>query len=361
MESVDAHPVGAEHIEVCAVGAMFGLGIPPLTLVVDILRPIHLSSGAVVDNQLVEFEAVILEESANHKSVVNSVVVGGYHVGIGEVGVAVVAIPEYVQEVVDGAVAAGLVGGDVDIVGHGIVEHGVENEPRQLAVNNGVVDSGVGAGNDVNDVSHHAVLAVSASARHGGGAVVEEGDVAINQRNLGVADVMQDSVVDIGPHLEVVVLNSVAGRTCASPVGGGVGVVGVGGAVVGVGNAVLHNGVEDRIDNRGVYREFQYATIDNLGGGIGVGMGVCASLIVCGVEEDGRVVFADGCVRGVVVMAVFAGIDGEGERIGAFAIGQHGIEGYVVEAGREGVGGVGFGGSGAVTEIPQIAFAAVLK
>ena len=63
----------------------------------------------------------------------------------------------------DEAVAARLVEGVVDIVRHRVVEHGVQDEPRQLFVGDSVVDCRVAVGDDLENKGDKAVLAMTAS------------------------------------------------------------------------------------------------------------------------------------------------------------------------------------------------------
>ena len=74
-----------------------------------------------------------------------------------------VTIPIDVEVVVDGAVAARLVDGVVDIVCYGVVEEGVENKPGQQVVGDGVVDGRVAIWDDMKDEGDDAVLAMAAS------------------------------------------------------------------------------------------------------------------------------------------------------------------------------------------------------
>ena len=87
---------------------------------------------AVVDDELVVLKAVVLYQSADDEAVVHAVAVRGDHVGVGEGGVAMVAVPEDVEVVSDEAVAARFVISVVDIVCNHVVKQGVEGEPRQL-------------------------------------------------------------------------------------------------------------------------------------------------------------------------------------------------------------------------------------
>ena len=90
----DVNAVGLEVVEVGARrGALCG-GIPPVSFGGDVSFMVYAVAVAVVDSELVRVIAVVFYQSADDKAVVRTIAVGCHHVGVGECGVAVVAVPE---------------------------------------------------------------------------------------------------------------------------------------------------------------------------------------------------------------------------------------------------------------------------
>ena len=129
MLGVYVHPMGLEVVEVGACRYAVNSGVPPVGLGGYVGLVVYATPCAVVDGEVAVFEAIIFQQSTDDKAVVGTVAIGCDEVGVGESGVTVVTIPKDIQVVVDEAVAACLVVGVVDIVGHRVVEHGVEGVP----------------------------------------------------------------------------------------------------------------------------------------------------------------------------------------------------------------------------------------
>ena len=81
----------------------------------------------------------MLDQPTDDKAVVDAVAIGCDHVVEGERAVAVVALPEDIQIVVDDAVAAYLVSKDERHIADTVGEEAVEEPPWQLAGDYGVV------------------------------------------------------------------------------------------------------------------------------------------------------------------------------------------------------------------------------
>ena len=90
----DINAVGLEIVEVGAGGDALCGGVPPVVVVGDVDFMEDTSAGAVIDVELVVFEAVVFQQAHDDEAIVGAVAVGGDEVGEGEVGVAVVTIPE---------------------------------------------------------------------------------------------------------------------------------------------------------------------------------------------------------------------------------------------------------------------------
>ena len=163
MLGVDVHAMGLEVVEVGACRYAVNSGVPPVGLGGYVGLVVYATPCAVVDGEVAVFEAIIFQQSTDDKAVVGTVAIGCDEVGVGESGVTVVTIPIDVEVVVDGAVAARLVDGVVDIVCYGVVEEGVENKPGQQVVGDGVVDGRVATWDDMKDEGDDAVLAMAAS------------------------------------------------------------------------------------------------------------------------------------------------------------------------------------------------------
>ena len=127
MLGVDGDAVGLEVVEIGAGGDALSGGVPPVAFVGDVDFVVDTAARAVIDGELAVLEAVVFQQSHDDKAVVGAVAVGRDHVGEGEVGVAAVAVPEDMEVVVDGAVAARLVVEVDDIVRYGVVKHGCKN------------------------------------------------------------------------------------------------------------------------------------------------------------------------------------------------------------------------------------------
>ena len=137
VHGVDGDAVGFEDVEVGGVGGALGGGVPPVVFRGDVVGVEHQLARAVVDEEVVELETVVVQQAADDEAVVDAVGVGCHEGGEGERGVAMVAVPMYVQGVVDEAVASLFVDKDeagLQGVGSGgetgSAEEGVEERPR---------------------------------------------------------------------------------------------------------------------------------------------------------------------------------------------------------------------------------------
>ena len=92
----DVDTVGFEIVEIGAGGGTLGSGVPPV-VVGDVAAVVDAVTVAVVDGELVIFETVVFCQSADDETVVHAVAIGGDEVGIGEIGVAMVAVPEDIE------------------------------------------------------------------------------------------------------------------------------------------------------------------------------------------------------------------------------------------------------------------------
>ena len=155
----DVDAVGFKVVEIGVGGVVFG-GCPPVVFVEYVAAVIDLATVAVVDGEFVVFEAVVFYEAADDKAVVDAVAVGCDDVGEGERGVAMVAVPEDVEVVVYGAVAARLVGEVEKAVGDRIGEKAVEEWSGEVCVDYGVVYRSVGGSEEVKAHHNGAVLTV---------------------------------------------------------------------------------------------------------------------------------------------------------------------------------------------------------
>ena len=173
---VDVHAVGFEVEEIGAGGNVVLVGVPPVVVAVDVLPVEDAMTPTVVDGEFVVLEAVVLNETLDDEAVVDAVAVGGDIVGVFQRGVAVVTVPEDIEVVVDDAVAAGFVEGEEVVVGDGVGEKGIEEEVGELGIDNGVIDGGIGGGDDVDDVAECAVFTVDTVVAVGADVVAVEGE-----------------------------------------------------------------------------------------------------------------------------------------------------------------------------------------
>ena len=103
MLGVDVDAVGFEVVEVGAGGSALGGGVPPVIVCGYVAVVVDLVAAAVVDGELVIFEAVVFYQAADDEAVVVAVAVVGDEVGELEGGVVYVTVD--VESIVDDAVA----------------------------------------------------------------------------------------------------------------------------------------------------------------------------------------------------------------------------------------------------------------
>ena len=185
--------------------------VPKLVLAADVGGTVNHPSGTIDDDEGVVRIALVFDQATDDKTVVDAVAIGSDEIGEGEQAVAVVAIPKDVEVVVDDAVATRLVGEDEGHVADGVVEKAVEEWPRELFFDDGVVYDSVACCIDEEKTGNGAVLPIAALQQHvdhgvamGGGAVEVVGQLV--GTDIGVGGV-EDIVYD----MELVVHEGVAG------------------------------------------------------------------------------------------------------------------------------------------------------
>ena len=185
-------------------------GVPKLVVAIDVLCPEDHTACAVEDDKGVVWVALVLDQSGDDKAVIMSVAVGGDEVWKLEEAVAMVAVPEDVEVIVDDAVAARLVDKNKGQVADGVGEEAVEECPRELAFDDGVVEGGVAVGIDKEIVGDCAVLPFAALQGDVEGCVGVDSDTVERIGQLVRTDVSESSVEDVVDDGEVVIKERVA-------------------------------------------------------------------------------------------------------------------------------------------------------
>ena len=205
--SCKAVEIGAGGMTVCG-------RVPELVVTVDVLCPEDHTACAVEDNKGVVRVALVFDQSGDDKAIVMSVAVGGDEVGELEEAVTVVAVPEDVEVIVDDAVAARFVDKDKGQVADGVGEEAVEECPRELAFDDGVVEGGIAVGIDEKEAGDYAVLPLAALQGDVKDCVGVDGDTVERIGQLVRTNVCEGSVVDVGDDGEVIIEDGVAVGRC---------------------------------------------------------------------------------------------------------------------------------------------------
>lgn len=241
---------------------------------------------------------MVFDQSANDKTVVDAVAIGCDYVGKGEQAVAMVALPEDEQIVVYDTVAPYLVGKDEGHLVDAVGEKAVEESPRQLAGEYGIVYGGIAIGVHMEYMRDKAVLSQAAYQLLGEERIAIYGGAGKGVGQLTRTDVGEGGVENIFDDSEMVVEQGVAvGQHSVNPqrigtckeVGGVVdapwelvldycivaceGIVGQKGQMVVAQGVALEGVDEKRVDawlweSEGIPTIRQLGTTDTAGGGV---------------------------------------------------------------------------------------------